>query len=405
MSAAQTPADEQRRLAELETFRILDTMAEDSFDAITLLASQICRTPIALISLIDNSRQWFKSRVGLGTAETSRDLAFCAHAITQPDEVMVVRDATQDVRFAANALVLGDPNIRFYAGAPIVTASGNALGTLCVIDRVPRDLNADQERALAALSTQVMALLELRRTVDTLTLKQIEVERLMRQRETFMATVSHEIRSPLTAVAGFLEMAESERRLSTSERREIVAAAGRQAQDVIAILDDLLIAAKVESETMRVESVALDLVSQIYQALEGVDQVFASSVHVDTRDRRVLGDPVRLRQILRNLLTNAQRYGGPDVRVAVVPGDVRCAVEVSDDGPGVPGSETAQVFESFHTASGSRYSPDSIGLGLPISKRLAEMMGGALRYSRREGRSVFTLEVPSAPQPAIVASH
>ncbi len=316
---------------------------------------------------------------------------------------MMVRDATQDVRFSANPLVLGDPNIRFYAGSPIVTGSGNALGTLCVIDRVPRELTADQERALRALSTQVMALLELRRAVDSLDRQQDELEQLIKQREAFMAAVSHEIRTPLTAVAGFLELVTDEQQLRVDEREELVAAAGRQAREVVSLLDDLLLMVSVESGKLRVAVVELDLAPQIFQALEGVDQSFASGVRVDASPSRVIADPIRLRQILRNLLTNAHRYGGGDVRVSVSQFDDGCLVEVSDDGPGIPDPDIETAFENFRTVPRQTVVAGSIGLGLPISRQLAEMMGGTLRYSRKSGRTVFTLELPSAVEPAPVS--
>ena len=150
------------RLAELDGLQVLDTPPEARFDALTRLAAASFDVPIALISLVDDRRQWFKSRVGLAALETAREHAFCAHAIEAPGEVMVVRDATQDARFAANPLVTGDPSIRFYAGAPLVTAAGHALGTLCVIDRRPRTLTHDQVEQLRALAAKVVDQLEAR---------------------------------------------------------------------------------------------------------------------------------------------------------------------------------------------------------------------------------------------------
>lgn len=162
------PLNEQDRIRELQSYSVLDTLPEQAYDDITLLASTICDSPIALISLVDSDRQWFKSVVGLDARQTDRDVAFCAHAILEPTGLFVIPDATADARFRDNPLVLSDPSIRFYAGAPLVTPTGNALGTLCVIDRVPRELTLDQQEALLALSRQVMVHLELRHLVENL---------------------------------------------------------------------------------------------------------------------------------------------------------------------------------------------------------------------------------------------
>jgi GAF domain-containing protein len=156
------PANEEARIMALEKYAILDTDPEQAFDDLTLLASFVCKTPIALISLVDEDRQWFKSRVGIKASETSRDIAFCSTAILQTD-VFVVPDALEDERFRDNPLVVSDPNIRFYAGAPLINEDGYALGTLCVVDRSPRDLAPDQRDALKALSRLVLGQLEFRR--------------------------------------------------------------------------------------------------------------------------------------------------------------------------------------------------------------------------------------------------
>jgi PAS domain S-box-containing protein len=165
MAGAPIPRDEKERLAALYRYEVLDTEPEPAFDDIATLAAQICGTPISLISLVDRDRQWFKARVGLDAPETPRDLAFCAHAVTGSD-LLVVPDATRDDRFAANPLVLDAPQIRFYAGAPLITPEGQSIGTLCVIDREPRELTHEQVEALEALSRQTVAQLELRRQIS-----------------------------------------------------------------------------------------------------------------------------------------------------------------------------------------------------------------------------------------------
>ena len=188
MVSAPLPKNESARLEALRQYEILDTDPEEVFDDITRLAAYVCETPIAVISLVDRERQWFKARHGLGPAETSRDCAFCAHAILE-ETPMVIPDALADSRFADNPLVTSEPYIRLYAGAPLITPEGFRLGTLCVIDRVSRTLDHGQIAVLRMLANQVMTQLDLRREVSALKKSLAERKRVEKELREKVATL------------------------------------------------------------------------------------------------------------------------------------------------------------------------------------------------------------------------
>jgi PAS domain S-box-containing protein len=207
MTTAPLPPDEDARLDELAAYTILDTPPEEQFDDLVALAAHICEAPIALISLIDSDRQWFKARMGLDVSQLDRDSAFCAHAILQSD-VFVVPDALLDERFARNPLVISEPKIRFYAGSPLITPNGHALGTLCVFDHVPRQLSAEHSQALRVLSGHIMQLLELRR-------RNAEIKQLLRRNaelERRVAPASHSASAQAADMRSRLQDAERARR-------------------------------------------------------------------------------------------------------------------------------------------------------------------------------------------------
>jgi two-component system NtrC family sensor kinase len=162
-----TLSAEAARLAALDRYAILDTDPEESFDALVILASYVCKTPMAMLSLLDDHRQWFKSSVGVQVRETPLEMSICAHAIKQQD-LFVVPDTLQDARFRENPLVLGEPHIRFYAGAPLINEDGYALGTLCVMDNQPRELDLEQRQALKSLRQLALRQMELRRNLQLL---------------------------------------------------------------------------------------------------------------------------------------------------------------------------------------------------------------------------------------------
>src|SRR6266446_3191167 len=195
---APLPKNEKQRLKVLWQYSVLDTMPEEIFDDLTELAARICEAPVAMITLVDEDRQWFKAKVGVSINETSRDISFCAHAITQPG-LFIVPDATRDERFAKNPLVKSDPKVRFYAGAPLVSPDGYALGTLCVIDKVPRELRPEQKQALRILARHVVSQLELRRRSNELANARSELERLksaLSQARKELAETKRQLRKP-----------------------------------------------------------------------------------------------------------------------------------------------------------------------------------------------------------------
>ena len=198
MKPAPLPKNENDRLSSLKELEILDTAIEESYDEITKLASEICETPIALVSLLDETRQWFKSHHGLDAESTPRELAFCGHAILEED-IFEIQDSREDDRFHDNPLVTGAPNVIFYAGTQLKTPDNLNLGTLCVIDNQPRELNDFQKRALKTLGNQVSSLFELRRNLNRLSKAKAKEAALA-----LAVTYSHEINNPLTIVAGNL---------------------------------------------------------------------------------------------------------------------------------------------------------------------------------------------------------
>jgi GAF domain-containing protein len=245
----ETAELEQARLEALEQYEILDTEAENEFDALTKLASYICQTPISLVSLVDMHRQWFKSRVGLDVSETPREVSFCAHAIRE-DGVFEIPNALEDDRFRNNALVLGDPNIRFYAGAPLVDSNGFKLGTLCVIDRKPRHLTPEQRDALKTLADEVMARFELRKKEivlkeekteleklnDELQQKNEELQKLNAEKNDILAIVTHDLKNPVAQIIGLSNLLKSDCDNLTEEQCDdikLIHEAGWKANEMI----------------------------------------------------------------------------------------------------------------------------------------------------------------------------
>ena len=417
MIKASTPEDELSRLKDLYEYDVLDTEAEKSFDDLTQLASDICETPISLISLVDPDRQWFKSKQGIDVDETARDISFCSHAILE-NQVFEVQNALTDTRFHDNPLVTNDPNIRFYAGAPLITPRGNAIGTLCVISDKPKKLSSKQINALTVLSKEVIAQLELRLNNKKLVMaleKQKahnkELEKLKEEADTanntkskFLANMTHELRTPLHGILNLAEFAISEG--TTEEKDNTLKSILKSAHYLSNIVNDILDFSKIEAGKLEIEHINFNLNDVISDVIKPqLQQASAKGIKliksVDPKIAENLkGDPLRVSQILNNLCSNAIKFtktGQVELKVSIKSSTLQTQLlkfEVIDTGLGINETVQEHLFKEFHQADSSTSREyGGTGLGLSICARLSELMQGKLSFSSKIGKgSTFTYE-------------
>jgi len=427
--AAPLPDNERARLRALQRYAILDTPSEQAFDGLTRLASQICGAPIALVSLVDEHRQWFKSRVGLAAPETARELAFCAHAILQ-DDIFEVPDALGDPRFADNPLVLGHPDIRFYAGAPLVTSDGFKLGTLCVIDRVPRNLSREQLAALRILGNQVISQLELRHTAAALARGLIDLEASRRsasgaiaeepvwhdrdERErAFLAHATHDLRTPLNAILGFSQMLAEDVPVADDERREVAGQIARAAEYMLRLVTDILDVASLDSGAVHLTSQLHACDALVRPVLETIRPLAAASgnrLELTLLGPRatVFGDLTQIQKILFNLLSNACKYTHDGtIRLTVADeGERWVRLDVADTGVGLRDDQRRRLFRPFAQVHKPQVqSQQGTGLGLHITRGLCERMGGAITVHAAPGLgSTFVVWLPASAPASTLAS-
>ena len=404
---APLPANEHARIRSLEHLAVLDTAPEQGFDDIVLLATSLCDVPIALVSLVDNERQWFKACIGLDVRETHRDLAFCAHAILSPDETLVVEDATLDPRFQHSALVLGPPYIRFYAGAPILDDRGFALGTVCVIDTRARTLTVVQHNSLLALARQTASLLQLRllseqreKRARRLETELAQAQALGRQAEQFLdhakrvsslgmvaAGIAHDFNNLLQALSASLQMIRLRARRPAEVER--FSDAGLQAVDQGRLLVNYLLA------SVRQDSPNLMCVD-VNERLNSMRDVLARTVtdgveltwDLSAPGTGVLCEEAQLSAAVINLLANARDALNGDGRVhiatrlvAVVKEESLAAgnyvlLSVTDNGPGMSDELAAKVFDPFFT---TKQAGKGTGLGLAQVMEFAQRAGGTVK--------------------------
>ena len=404
MRTYKLPDNETNRLEALVSYNILDTPPEIDYDEITQLAATICNCPISAISLIDEDRQWFKSAIGLGVNFTAREISFCTHAIVEPNKIFIIPDATLDQKFVHNPLVTGDPHIKFYAGSPLVTKSGFALGTICVIDIIPKNLNEEQLKALEILAKQVTNSIERRKTI--IDLKEQEnnlnktAELLSEQNKrltSFSYIVSHNLRSHSANIDSLINL------INITDKEQDKKVILGKIQKVACLLNETLThlndIVKVQTQlNIKLENIILyDYIIAICDSFDNLIKESQITININVaKDFCINSNAAYLESILLNFISNAIKYYDPNkksfltISANLVNG--KTVIEFSDNGLGIDldknGDDLFGMYKVFTKNSNSR------GLGLFLVKNQIEALGGFIEVESELGRgSKFKIHI------------
>lgn len=392
MIAAPLPTNESERLQELYRLEILDTPYEEEFDELVQLAAQLCQVPVSLITLIDHDRVWFKAKVGTDLPEADRSIMFCPYAIAGRDDVFVVADATADERFFDNPVVAHDPHIRFYAGAPLTTTAGYKLGTLCLLDVVPRQLTDSQRQTLRVLSRQAIRLFDLRIKNKQLARQQQRLEELAQTQTRIISIVSHDVRNPLGSLRSMLEMMDAGM-LDPDETAEMIAVGKRQVDGTTEMLNNLVDWGSVQLQNKPPDKRPLnlrDLVTSKFAKFQVAARLKANQLVNDVPEGFTLeSDENALRFVLRNLVSNAMKFteGGRIAISADRDANGHARIRVEDTGVGMSEEVRGRLFDARNrqSAPGTQREKGS-GLGLLLVQEYLEKLGGSLHIRSEPGR-------------------
>ncbi|GAA0733205.1 HAMP domain-containing histidine kinase [Dactylosporangium roseum] len=390
--------DEEARLSALHSYGVLDRPRPRELDDLTRLAASIFDTPMSAVALVDRDRQWYAGNTGLAGSESPRDVSFCAVTAHERRQ-LVVPDARSDERFHAFANVVGDPYVRFYAGSPLIDDDGHALGALCVVDDRPGVAGDRQREALDTLARQATGHLSLIRSRVMLTELGDELARVTQREEDLVATISHELRTPVTAIQGYLELLADDERFAAFGK--LVEPIHRNGERLVGMVDHLLNGTRPADLPLVLHRAPVELhmiaaaaahACRPVAAQRGIDLV----VEPPSQAAAVRVDVTRLTQAVRQLIRNGLLFTPPDgtvtVRTVVAPVPT---VEVTDTGVGVPPDELPYVFQRFYRGRHSRaQAVPGVGLGLHIAQETATAHGGRVTLSSSPAGTTARLSLP-----------
>ncbi|MFM9825726.1 sensor histidine kinase [Flavobacterium sp.] len=381
---------ESERITSLKSYLVLDTETEEEIDNLTQLASEICETPIALVSIIDENRQWFKSKVGLDVNETNRDLAFCAHTINETNELFIIEDARSDKRFFDNPLVTSYPNVIFYAGFVLKSDENLPLGTLCVIDNSPRKLSDKQIRSLKTISKQIMNLLNYKKSMRKQEELRIQLVQKNRELERFASIAAHDLKSPLANIMSaanlFSEIYASQ---IDTQGNLLIDSIEKSGQRLKLLVDGLLEFTKIDDLNLLTKS-KVDLIKLVRDLTKLIGNNDNLKISLNNKLTSIETYPILLDQILINLFSNSLKYSNKkiaEIELNVSENSSHYLFIVKDNGPGIAKKNQTTIFNLFQIASTKdQFGNKGNGIGLATVKKIIEKLGGEIHIESEEGQ-------------------
>ena len=367
------PENEQERLQDLFETELLDSPRDNEFDDIVKLASQICNMPISLITLVDSSRQWFKAKVGLDVDETSREVSFCGHAILQ-DQLFEVQDALKDDRFHDNPLVTEDPSIRFYAGYPLITGQGNRLGTLCVIDRIPRKLTDEQIFALKVLSQNVIKISELRQ-------KNKHLNHMAATHKKMTSILAHDVRNPMVSIKGIIDYKKAGL-FDEEGAEELMDIAMEQLSSTLQMVDDVVDWGQSELKYYDVQKEVVDLqgiVNKVF-GYEALKARVKNNILINCIGNiKVFTDKNAITFIIRNLVGNANKFTeSGEITVSALKTPNHIEIQIEDTGVGMLEETSSKLFSNPTISTSGTKNEKGNGLGLLLVNEYINKLKGSI---------------------------